>query len=441
MSCHPREHLARIQPLHGPVIERALGTWYVDTSGKRHLDMLSGCWCNVLGHNHPEFIRRLKRQVGRLIHLGTGYLSGEVGDGATALLSTLPPEAAPHRVAFVNTGSEAVDLAVKMAKAATGRQGVVSFERGYYGASTSVYHYMGLPKSGFMGVAEGCHRFLAPDCIACPVGLTHPACGHECLTVSEDRLRYDVSSPDGVAAILFEPIISAGGMLFPPPGYLERLAQTAGRLGALLIANEVTTGVGRTGRWFAYQHSPIQPDAIAFGKGFGNGLPVAGVLMTAEVEEAAHGAGLVHIQSHQSDPLSGFAVSAVIGLIRELGLLERVTVMGEEIMAALQKTAIETGAIRDVRGQGLMLAFTAVCDSAALHAELTARGIITCLRPAYETFQLMPPYTIAGSEVDYFIAALSDSLDAVRRRESPPSGTKHPEVEKSSGEVGGDEIV
>ncbi len=418
------KHLARIQPFYEPAIKEARGSWYTDEAGRKHLDMLAGCWCAVLGHNHPRFVRDLRRQVGRLTHLGTGYLSEEVDRGAKALLSTLQPEeaAAGYKVAFVSTGSEAVDLAVKMAKAATGRQGVVSFERGYYGAVTSVYHYMGLPKKGFMGTAPGCYQLLAPDCRACPVGGSHPGCAFACLDASEERLEKAGARDFGVAALLFEPIISAGGVIPLPPGYLERLAATAKRLGAMLVSNEVTTGAGRTGRWYAYQHDDVSPDLIAFGKGFGNGLPVAGVLVRSEVEETAVAAGLSHIQSHQSDPLSGFLVAEVIGLVRGLGLLRRNEVMGRMLMGKLEEVARDTGAIKDVRGQGLMVGFTVARKSAGsaaadaaergarLWADLRARGVITNYRPAYATFQLMPPFTISRAEVDHFIAALEACL-------------------------------
>ncbi len=410
ISVRPRDLLARIQPFYEPTVAKAHGSWYVDEAGRRRLDMLSGCWCSVLGHNHPRFVRDLRRQVGHLVHLGTGYLSKEVADGAAALLSTLDPEAGGHKVAFVNSGSEAVDLAVKFAKAATGRQGVVSFERGYYGASSSVYHYMGLPKKEFMGAATGCHQVMAPDCPSCPVDEDYPGCAFACLEASERRLEEAGARRGGLAAVLFEPVLSSGGMVFPPPGYLERLEATARRLGALLISNEVTTGAGRTGRWFAYQHSSITPDAIAFGKGFGNGLPVAGVLVKSEVEELARAAGLVHIQSHQSDPLSGFLVSEVIGLVRELGLLDRVRTLGGELKDKLGRVAAETGAIGAVRGLGLMVAFTVVENGAGLHAELSNRGVIALYRPAYDTIQLMPPFTISSGEIDHFIAALVASL-------------------------------
>lgn len=408
----PRGRLARIQPFHEPTIAGARGRWYIDEAGRRHLDMLSGCWCSVLGHNHPRFVRDLRRQVGRLIHLGTGYLSREVADGAAALLSTLDPGAGSHKVALVNTGSEAVDLAVKFAKAATGRQGVVSSERGYYGASSSVYHYMGLPKKDFMGATSGCYQLMAPDCAACPVGGRYPDCAFSCVDASERRLEAAGAREAGVAALIFEPILSPGGMVFPPTGYLERLEVTARRLGAVLIANEVTTGAGRTGKWFAYQHSSVTPDAIAFGKGFGNGLPVAGVLVKSEVEERAYSAGLVHIQSHQSDPLSGFVVAEVIRLIRELGLLERARIIGGELRERLERVAAETGAIRAVRGLGLMLGFSPVGDGARLQADLAGRGVVTCYRPAFDVFQLMPAYTITRDEIDHFVAALVASLEA-----------------------------
>jgi len=162
--------LARIQPFADVSVAEAEGCWYTDETGGKHLDLLSGCWCSGLGHNHPEFVRRLREQAGRLIHLGTGYLSREVTEGAEALLSTLDPAAGEYKVAFVSTGSEAVDLAVKFAKAATGRPGVVSFERGYYGASTSTYHWGGLPKKDFMGTDPGSYHLLAPARVPRAVG-------------------------------------------------------------------------------------------------------------------------------------------------------------------------------------------------------------------------------------------------------------------------------
>ena len=409
--------LARIQPFADVSVAEAEGCWYTDETGGKHLDLLSGCWCSVLGHNHPEFVRRLREQTGRLIHLGTGYLSREVAEGAEALLSTLDPAAGEYKVAFVSTGSEAVDLAVKFAKAATGRPGVVSFERGYYGASTSTYHWGGLPKKAFMGTDPGSYHLLAPDCVACPVGREHPGCEYACLEASELRLAATVSGwgggatgrggGAGVAAVLFEPVFSAGGVFWPPPGYLERLEATARRWGALLIANEVTTGAGRTGRWHAYQHSSITPDVVVVGKGIGNGLPVAAAVVKSEVEEAAYRVGLVHVQSHQSDPLSGFAVAEVVRLVRGLGLLERNVGLGEELKAKLERVARETGAIRDVRGQGLMAAFAPVSDGPRFHAELTRRGVVTCYRPAYGTVQLMPAYTITSAEIDWFVSVLT----------------------------------
>ncbi|RJQ06218.1 MAG: aspartate aminotransferase family protein [Bacillota bacterium] len=408
----PTRNLARIHPFRNLLVSRAEGCWYFDAEGQRHLDLLAGCWSTVLGHNHPEFTESMRRQVGRLTHLGTGLLSAEVLDGAAELLSTVrsitgSDQTVGYKVAFLNTGSEAVDLAVKFAKAATGRREIVSLERGYYGAGTATYYLSGLPKKDFMGVPAGCYKLLGPDCARCPVGMRFPGCDYACVAVSEQLL--DASSAGDVAAILFEPVAAAGGMLFPPPGYLRRLAELARRRGALLIADEVSTGGGRTARWFACEHEDVAPDVIAFGKAFGNGLPVSGVLLRDGLEEAAYSRGLTHIQSHQSDPLGAFAVATVIGLIRRDGLLDRVSSVGRLLLERLAEISRATGAIEDVRGLGLMTAFSATSAEAgeSLHRVLTAERVVVGYQPSFATFQLMPAYTLSEEEIDHFCRALS----------------------------------
>jgi len=393
----PADRLTRFGPLRAPLMATAQGCWYTDTEGRRYLDLLAGCWCTVLGHGHPEFVERVRQQVERFIHAGTGYLSREIEAGVDALLALVPQTR--YRVAVLNTGSEAVDLAVRVARAATGRRAVVSLHRGYYGATAEMLSLTGPP-----GPHPGGYRLPAPDCHRCPVRLSPSACECACLEASD--------LPAEIAAVICEPVMVSGGMLVPPPGYLARLAAMARERGGLLVVNEVTTGGGRTGRWFAHQGQGIRPDLLTLGKAFGNGFPVAAVLVREQVEERAHEAGLTHVQSHGFDPFSGFLLATVIELVRAENLLHRASETGHRLRTYLEGVT-ERFPVTNVRGDGMLLAFDLDpnhVDFDAVARRLEDLRIVVAAQPAYHTIRLLPALVLGEEEIDTFTAGLETAL-------------------------------
>jgi len=402
--------IARIQPSRKLTVAMGRGCWYADEEGERYLDLLSGCWSAVLGHCHEEFNEAVKAQVDRLVHAGTGCLSPQVIDGVEALVSTLGEG---YRAVLLNSGSEAVDLAIKLAKTYTGKREVVSFERGYYGASTDLYMMSGMKKASFFHpVNPGYYKLLAPDCRRCPLELEHPGCDFRCLDVSRQLL--EASFTDDVAAVVFEPVMAAGGVLVPPDGYYARVERMARGLDALLVANEVTTGCGRTGRWYGFKHDGVRPDVVAVGKCFGNGFPVAGVLMRSEIEEGVFSAGFTDVQSHQLDPLSGLIVSEVVRIVRRDRLVERAADAGRRFVQALQGLAGAHRVMTNVRGRGLMLAFDVDEGGDELQRALLERKVVLDYLPAYRTFRMMPALVIEDAEIDHFVDLLDEAIARVR---------------------------
>jgi 4-aminobutyrate aminotransferase-like enzyme len=274
------------------ILVRGQGCTVWDQAGQPYLDLLSGTWCNVLGYGHPRWVKAIQRQVSELAHVGAPFPTGEVGEALSKLGEILP--SALNRAVFLNTGSEAVELALKMARAATGATGVAVIEKGYYGATT---YALALSEAGraapYLPRLGDVHRLPAPTCRRCPAGCSWPCGDFACL----DALRALADEGEGcIAAVLYEPVMAVGGMIVPPPGYGALLRDLATRCGALLIAEEVTTGVGRTGRWFGFEHDGIVPDIVVIGKAIGAGLPVSAVVTTQKVEARCQGV-LRHVQS------------------------------------------------------------------------------------------------------------------------------------------------
>jgi 4-aminobutyrate aminotransferase-like enzyme len=225
----------------------------------------------------------------------------------------------------------------------------------------------------------------------------------------------DVERDQGqsVAAVLYEPVMAAGGVLVPPSGYGERLRELANRCGALLIAEEVTTGVGRTGRWFGFEHDAIVPDILVIGKAIGAGLPVAVVVTTAEVEDRCQGI-LRHVQSHQNDPLSGQVATTVISVLQDERLVDQVTERGAYLLEGLKELQARSSQIYDVRGKGLMVGVELGAEWTGIGAQvqhsLLEDEIIVDYQPHTATFRLFPPYIISEQEIERFLVALGAAL-------------------------------
>lgn len=413
---------------------RGSGCTVVDTSGKSYLDLLSGTWCNVLGYGHPCWREAAASQLQKLAHIGPPFLTDETAEALGKLSEVLPPELT--RAVLLNTGSEAVELALKMARAATGADEVVILERSYYGATI---HALALSEAGrsmsFLPPPCPVHRLPAPNCTHCPAGVA-AACttGFPCLDGLEALAEAVDRGERKVAAILFEPVLANGGVIVPPIGYGARLRALATRLGALLVAEEVTTGMGRTGRWFGFEHDGIVPDVLVIGKALGAGLPVAGVVTTENVEARCRGA-LRHVQSHQNDPFSGRIAATVISVMQEEHLVEQAAERGCDLLEGLVALQARVPAIGEVRGRGLLVGIELRPEwgeAGPLAAQrLFDAGFIADYQPHNRTFRLFPPYVIAKAEIDRFLCAFEKTLAEIAARPGdwPGGRLALPEVE------------
>lgn len=395
--------LLRTNPFVDTHFVRAQGCTLWDASGKPCLDLLSGTWCSVLGHSHPRWMEAVRDQVGRIVHTAAPFVADEVRGALDRLADTLPPQL--DRAVLSNSGSEAVELSLKLALAATGREGIAVIERGYFGATIFAFSLSEVGRNfPFIPKPRGVLRLPAPDCRRCPKDRTFPGCGYACLDALE--------SVEGLAAVMYEPVFGVGAILVPPPGYGARLRELAARKGALLIAEEITTGMGRTGRWFGFEHDGIVPDIVAIGKAIGGGLPVAAVATTADVESRC--SAFRHVQSHQNDPFSGRIAATVIDILREERLVDASETKGRHLLERLGALAARREGIANVRGRGLMAGIELTPDFASrgtdIQRKLFELGFLVDYQPQTSTFRLFPPYVIGMEELDAFVAALDEAM-------------------------------
>ena len=405
----------RTNSFESVILTRASGCTVWDDRGKAYLDLLAGCWCTVLGHGHPRFVEAARQQIDTFAHSGPPFLNDQIHIALAKLAEILPP--ALERAVFLNTGSEAVELALKMARAATTRDAVVVVERSFYGDTT---YALALSEAGrnvrWLPTVGRVIRVPAPQCQRCPVGATWPCGDFRCL---EDLRALAARGDQRVAAVIFEPVLANAGIIVPPPAYGARLRELATQLDALFIAEEVTTGMGRTGSWFAFEHDEMQPDILVLGKALGGGLPVAAVVTTTDVEKLAAGK-LVHMQSHQNDPFSGCIAATVISILQEEGLVERAADVGDYLLAGLRDLQSRRPCIADVRGLGLMLGIELEPDWAHAGIEIARRlfeaGFIVDYQPHNASFRLFPAYTITTKEIDAFLNQFDLALSRASAR-------------------------
>lgn len=404
-------------PFHPLTIVRGERCTVWDDTGKAYVDLLSGTWCNALGYAHPRWVEAVRDQVGRLTHAGPPFHFTEVEDALAKLAEILP---AFEDAIFLSSGSEAVELALKVARAATGGDAIVVVERGYYGATT---YALALSEAGraapYLPRLGAVERVPVPHCARCPAGTSWPCAGFPCL----DGLERLVADGPRVAAVLYEPVMGAG-IFAPPIGWGARLRELASRLGALLVAEEVTTGLGRTGRWFGFEHDGIVPDVVVIGKAIGGGLPISAVVTTAEVETRARDVLGRHVQSHQNDPLSGRVAATVISIFQEERLVEHAAERGGQLRDGLETLAAKLPCIREVRGRGAMLGVELRPPWSSRGAEVARTmlesGFILDYHAASSTFRLLPPFVITTAEIDRFLSAFGRALEACTASMPPP---------------------
>jgi 2,2-dialkylglycine decarboxylase (pyruvate) len=405
-----RAHLVRYGGEFAPFIaERAQGSFMWDASGRRILDFCSGQMSAIIGHSHPEIVEVVRRTVGELDHLYSTILSRPVIDLA-ALLAELAPGKL-DRVLLVSTGGESNEAAIRMAKLASGRHEVVGLSRSWHGvtggAASATYSSS---RRGYGPAQVGSFVLPAPDAYRSRfVGADGVYDWRSELDFGFELV--DRQSTGELAACIAEPILSSGGVLEPPVGYMAALAEKCRERGMLLIFDEAQTGLGRTGHMFACERDGVVPEFLTLSKTLGAGLPLAAVLTTPEIEERCHERGFLFYTTHASDPLPAAVGLKVLEIVVRDRLTERAREMGEYLRAGLLALKQRHECIGDVRGRGLLVGLDLVEDRAtkAPAPELARRVARTCLdlgmmtsvvRGGYGIFRIAPPITISKQEVD-----------------------------------------
>jgi acetylornithine aminotransferase len=370
-------------------IVRAENCSLYDSDGKRYVDLESGVWCTSIGHGHPRFLRVLAEQSARIAHTGFNYSNRIVEETALEILSLLGLE--DGKCVFLCSGSEAVEYGVRVAKTIVEQPMLMTMADSYFGAYGSASQKQEDEWFCFdwMGCAD------CPDSRGCREGCEHWA------TIPFDR----------IGGFLLEPGSSSGFVRFPPVKLIQSIVRTVKENDGLILVNEVTTGLGRTGMWFGYQHYGLSPDIVAMGKGIGNGYPVSVAAFAPGVIDRLGDEPVKYAQSHQNDPLGAAVVREVIEVIRDEGLIERGKEIAAALMAGLEKIWARSSRIEEVRGRGLMVVLVLKDDSQATFAtyvqkELVRRGFVLARRPGTNVLRLDPALTIERQDVDQFLETL-----------------------------------
>jgi len=410
------QNLLVVQPFLDSVIVKGDGCYLIDADGNRILDLAAGQFCSILGHNHQRFIERLRHQMGEVLHLGDQFVSPCVLKAASRLIAVAP--ANMKKVVFLSTGSEANECAMRMAKTLTGRTGMLAFSRGYYGISLATRNLSAISdhpgKCDFLPAPGAQYKVLTPTCNRCPIRLSYPSCGAACLDVSLETISRHL---ENIAAVIVEPVVSAGGMILPPKDYMKKLFTAAHDCGAMFIVDEAQTGFGRCGTWFDIEHYEIEPDILVVSKTGGNGYPFAAVVVSDAVGRGLEEQFFTHLSSHQNDPLAAAAVQAVIDIVEEDGLVEHSRAMGEYFMTGLQRLQRDHELITDVRGRGLMIGFELSSDQSDSHTLAFRLAMLCERRGLHVTFsyfepviRIIPPLIISQREIDSALSILDEVL-------------------------------
>ncbi|WP_026379568.1 aspartate aminotransferase family protein [Afifella pfennigii] len=417
------KHLTRYGPSFEKIIvERAAGSFVYDADGRAILDFTSGQMSAVLGHTHPDIVATVERQMGEVAHLFSGMLSRPVVELATRLAGLAP---GLERVQLLTTGAESNEAAIRMAKLVTGGHEIVAFAQSWHGmtgAAVSATYSAG--RRGYGPAAVGSFVIPAPN--AYRPRFAHPDGTNDWQSELDDAFwLIDRQSTGNLAAFIAEPILSSGGVLELPPGYLAALKSKCEERGMLLILDEAQTGIGRTGHMFAFQRDGVTPDIMTLSKTLGAGLPLAAVMSAEEIEEKAFQKGFLFYTTHVSDPLPAAIGVTVLDVVERDGLARQAARRGERLRQGLLALQQRFECIGDVRGRGLLLGLEIVTDrktkapgyelGVAIMEEAMKRGLsmnIVKLLGMGSVFRIAPPLTVSDAEIDRAVEIMSDAIEA-----------------------------
>jgi 4-aminobutyrate aminotransferase len=403
------------------VIARGEGAFVEDVDGNVFLDCTAGIAVNATGHSHPDVVAAIVEQAGRFLHMsGTDfYYEPQVRLGEE--LSAIAPMAGPHKTFFANSGTEAIEAAIKLARYHTKRQNLIAFFGAFHGrsmGSLALTASKPAQRKGFAPLLPGVFHVPYANCYRCPVKASPETCAAECLRFLEEQTLVHVVSPDEVAAIVVEPIQGEGGYVVPPDVFLQRLRELTTKHGMLLVVDEVQSGMGRTGKMFAIEHTGVEPDMVAAAKGIASGLPLGVMIARAELMSWPPGA---HASTFGGNPVACAAALATIKLLREQ-LMANAQQVGAHLLAGAKTLMSRHTIIGDVRGRGLMIGVELVRDRQTKERATTERDRVVrecfnrgllVLGAGQNAIRLSPPLVLTRDQADTAVRILDESLAAV----------------------------
>ena len=406
------------------VVRTGRGAVVEDMDGNQFLDFAAGIAVVSTGHCHPDVVAAIQKQAAELIHMsGTDFYYPQLVELAQRLAAIMPGKG-DKRVYFGNSGTEAIEAAIKLARYHTKRDKIVAYYGCFHGrtlGSLSLTSSKAIQRKGFGPMVPGVYHIHYPNRYRCPYGHKPEVCCREAVSVLENELFRRIVDPEEVAAIFIEPIQGEGGYLPAPVEYLQDLQRICRKYGIMLVCDEVQSGMGRTGQWWASNYAGIEPDMITSAKGIASGMPLGALITRAEVMDWTPGA---HASTFGGNPVCIAAALATMDLL-EKKYIANAKAMGERIVSRIGDWPKRHKIVGDIRGRGLMLGIEIVRDQGTKEpakdlrdqiVELSFRKGLLILGAGYNSFRLCPPLVIDEEQADFAVQTLDEVLTEVGKK-------------------------
>ncbi|MGH7859919.1 MAG: aspartate aminotransferase family protein [Candidatus Binatia bacterium] len=415
--------LQRISLLSELTLTSGSGAVVEDADGNRYIDFFAGVAVASLGHSHPRWVGAMEAQIRKI---SVGSFTTENRLRFLKKLAAITPGAL-DRTQLYSGGAEAVEAAIRLAKSYTKKYEVVGFWGGFHGKTAGVMGLIGDESKHGWGPLPG-GRYLTPyaDCYRCPLGLDYPSCGIACAEFARQTIRNTTSG--AVAAVLIEPMQGTAGNVIPPPEFLPAIRDIAHEAGALLIADEMITGFGRTGEMFGVDHTGVVPDVMTTGKGMASGFPVSAVISSDEiVASEPYAKPSASSSSYGGNPLAATAALATLETILDEKLVDRSRALGEDMKQRVLALQEKYEFVGDVRGVGLLIGVDLVRDRKTkepLGRKVTERIFLECLRRGLivmgymPRMRLNPPLTITAEQIEEGVSILDEVFAEIAREKT-----------------------
>lgn len=393
------DYLIPVIPFHDQILARGEGSYVYDTDGKKYLDLNSGQFCTVLGHSNEGLVGCVTEAAKKLVHTSSGMIS-EAALEAAEKLNRISGKMDARSITL-STGAEAVEFAIRYAKHIMQKEGLICFSKGYHGLT------LGTQSITFGGVYTAPH---VNDIF--PVSIPEEDTVQNCIEEFRDTVA---AHKDEIAAVVMEPIVSVGGMIFPDGEYFKEVSSICKENDILLIFDESQTGFGRTGKWFCFQQFDVVPDMVVCSKGIGMGFPVSAVLFSGQLCREREFT-MTHYSSHQNDPFAASIISFGIDSIEKNGLLDSNREKGAYFLGKLEELCSTNGMYKRPRGNGMMLgldlSIEGVTDYRPIYQKLydkaAEKGLLIQGTDGGRVLRFLPDYLLSKDDIDFCVKVLGE---------------------------------